>query len=264
MASPNEGTLLPFSKIPLPAGAELDPKRAPRKDKTNAALTRSFLVDPATLAHLGQEPPDADRLGDTKRKTASELQREMLAAQAKKVELARYLPDMPATAGSNQSQAADAFTHDDDDDGGVQTGKTRFEGIDTPDKKKARPEGVDTLAMSQTGASYMSGQQTKVVEHRRWQQDDDKKTGTVTGRMTEEIMQEHITNLQKLEELTVHLTHLKEAKDKERSDRTTRLKNMHIFERLDDRRESKILARHEKRQREWEDFRARMVRKLGR
>ena len=95
-------------------------------------------------------------------------------------------------------------------------------------------------------------------------QDDDKKTGTVTGRMTEEIMQEHITNLQKLEELTEHLTHLKEAKDKERSDRTTRLKNMHIFERLDDRRESKILARHEKRQREWEDFRARMVRKLGR
>ena len=254
---------LPFSKIPLPDGEEFKP--GPRKDeKTNAALARSFLVDPTLIVRQSVETnANTSALEETKRKTAAELQREKIAEQAKAVELARY--GRGVTAGSYREQTS-PDNYDDLDrsqQSPVQT-RTRFEGIDSPNKGGGGgvPK-VDTMNMSQTNASWMSGQETKVVTYRQKWQQDELKGGALSGRMTEEMMEEHISNLEKLEELKEHLVHMNETREKEKEERKRRLQGMHIFERLDDKREERILTRHEKRQREWEEFRTRMVKKLG-
>ena len=64
-------------------------------------------------------------------------------------------------------------------------------------------------------------------------------------------------------ELRTALQVLADAKAKARADRTKKLKAMHIFQRFDEVRGPRTIARHEKRVAEWEAFRRRMAKKLN-
>jgi hypothetical protein len=63
-------------------------------------------------------------------------------------------------------------------------------------------------------------------------------------------------------ELRSALAVLSQTRTKAREDRSKKLKSMHIFERFDDVRGPRALARHEKRLQEWEAFRRRMAKQL--
>ena len=63
-------------------------------------------------------------------------------------------------------------------------------------------------------------------------------------------------------ELRTALSLLSETKAKQRDDRSKKLKAMHIFERFDEVRGPRALARHQKRLAEWEAFRRRMAKQL--
>lgn len=62
--------------------------------------------------------------------------------------------------------------------------------------------------------------------------------------------------------LKMQLTTLAESKRKQREDRLKNIKAMHIFERFEETRQPHIMARHAKRQAEWNAFRTRMARRL--
>ena len=64
-------------------------------------------------------------------------------------------------------------------------------------------------------------------------------------------------------ELRSALAVLSQTKTKQREDRSKKLKAMHIFERFDDVRGPRALARHQKRLAEWEAFRKRMAKQLN-
>jgi hypothetical protein len=256
---------MPGTGKPVPEGEENKP--GPRKDeKTNAALSRSFLVDPTIIAKQAAETLNA-RLGDTeqefKKKSLADVQREKLAEQAKKILEARSQNRGTAQSGT-RTHSPDSYNADGRNSPLVQQGKARFEGIDGNTQSSMVPKV--NLGMSHTNASnasFMSAQDTKVkLERPKWDTQYDV-GGALTGRMTEEILTEHIDNLSKLEELKEDIMQINEARAKEKEERKKRLQSMHIFERLDDVRESRILTRHEKRQREWDEFRSRMVSKLG-
>ncbi|EKX34919.1 hypothetical protein GUITHDRAFT_166109, partial [Guillardia theta CCMP2712] len=70
-------------------------------------------------------------------------------------------------------------------------------------------------------------------------------------------------NLDKESELRKSLKILEETKRREREERHKKLKALHIFQRFDQVKEQRILTRHEKRQAEWEAFRARMAKRLN-
>ncbi len=63
-------------------------------------------------------------------------------------------------------------------------------------------------------------------------------------------------------ELRSALAVLSQTRTKAREDRSKKLKSMHIFERFDEVRGPRALARHEKRLQEWEAFRKRMAKHL--
>jgi hypothetical protein len=63
-------------------------------------------------------------------------------------------------------------------------------------------------------------------------------------------------------ELRSALAVLSQTRTKAREDRSKKLKSMHIFERFDEVRGPRALARHEKRLQEWEAFRRRMAKQL--
>jgi hypothetical protein len=246
------------------------------------ALARSFLVDPSLLVRQASETLTSDpEPGEPRKKTIAELQQQKLAEQAKKIEMERIRElggtALNATAGSFRGASPDGYAAEAASPRSVpmvQPGKARFEGVndaltlETIMRIKGETSGpsskMNPLALSQTNASYLSGQDTKVIttERRKWETMT-REGGALSGRMTEEMMTEHVNNLEKLEALQDHIRHINETRDKEKDERRKRLQSLHIFERLDEVREKRILTRHEKRQKEWEDFRARMVKKLG-
>jgi len=234
------------------------------------ALARSFLVDPAILARQVSETMQADpETGEPKKKSNAELQQEKLAEQAKAVELARYQAQGRGMHTASSMRASAAQSPDNHHSGSPATPKTlgtktRFEddgGGDT--QKSGGMTKVNPLGLSQTGASMMSAQDTQIEKKTRKWETEAREGGALSGRLTETIITEHMDNLSKLEELEEHIRHISETKEKEREERKKRLQSMHIFERFDDVREKRILTRHEKRQREWDEFRERMVKKLG-
>ena len=234
--------------------------------RSRQALARSFLVDPAILVRQVSETMQADpESGEPKKKSNADLQREKLAEQAKAVEVARYQARGMGTAGSYRGSAAQSPGHHSPASpktSGAQGTKTRFE-LDGDTEKSAGMTKVNPLGLSQTAASMMSAQETQIEKKTRRWETETKEGGALSGRLTETIITEHMDNLSKLKELEEHIRHISETKDKEKEDRKKRLQSLHIFERFDDVREKRILTRHEKRQREWDEFRARMVKKLG-
>jgi hypothetical protein len=235
------------------------------------ALARSFLVDPSILMRQASETLTSDpEPGEPRKKTNAELQQQKLAEQAKKIEMERIRElggtALNTTAGSFRGASPDGYAAEASPRSApmVQPGKARFEGVNAEGATLGASSKINPLALSQTNASYLSGQDTKVItaERRKWETMT-REGGALSGRMTEEMMTEHMNNLERLEELQDHIRHINETRDKEKDERRKRLQSLHIFERLDDVREKRILTRHEKRQKEWEDFRARMVRKLG-
>uniref|UniRef100_A0A7S1EDU6 MYCBP-associated protein n=1 Tax=Hemiselmis andersenii TaxID=464988 RepID=A0A7S1EDU6_HEMAN len=62
--------------------------------------------------------------------------------------------------------------------------------------------------------------------------------------------------------LRSQLATLTDAKRKQRDDKVAKIKGMHIFERFNELRETRILGKHKKRQAQWEAFRQRMAKRL--
>jgi hypothetical protein len=211
------GATMPGTGKPVPEGEENKP--GPRKDeKTNAALSRSFLVDPTIIAKQAAETLNA-RLGDTeqefKKKSLADVQREKLAEQAKKILEARSQNRGTAQSGT-RTHSPDSYNADGRNSPLVQQGKARFEGIDGNTQSSMVPKV--NLGMSHTNASnasFMSAQDTKVkLERPKWDTQYDV-GGALTGRMTEEILTEHMDNLSKLEELKEDIKQINEARAKE-------------------------------------------------
>jgi hypothetical protein len=69
--------------------------------------------------------------------------------------------------------------------------------------------------------------------------------------------------IEQVNELKETLATLNQAKAKQREERNKKLKAMQIFQRFDEVRDSRILARHQKRLAEWEAFRNRMSKRLN-
>lgn len=168
-------------------------------------------MDPSILVRQAAETLTADpEPGEPRKKTTAELQREKLAEQAKKIEMERIreLGGTAHTAGSYRGGSPESHAEGSPRSPStmVQPGKARFEGVDDKGATSGPPSKVNPLGLSQTNASYMSGQDTKMIttERRKWETQT-REGGALSGRMTEEMMTEHMDNLSRSLELHVAL-----------------------------------------------------------
>ncbi len=130
------------------------------------------------------------------------------------------------------------------------------------------PEDFEAMSREQTRVRAITprvGRETPANDSGETLKTASKKTSSMENSAVskaETLMNSLQEGLDREMELRSALAVLSQTRAKAKEDRSKKLKSMQIFERFDEVRGPRALARHEKRQKEWEAFRRRMAKQL--